>query len=124
LRDPALKVVYRLEKGGWVDAEGRSAVLPSDDDRRLAHTLVEREGRTVGAIIHDRALCEDPELVGSVAAAAGLAIENERLQAQLRARVAELRTSRARIVEAGTASAAGSSATCTTAPSSGSWPSR
>jgi signal transduction histidine kinase len=32
-----------------------------------------------------------------------LTIENERLQAQLRARVQELRTSRARIVEAGTA---------------------
>ena len=47
-------------------------------------------------------LCEDPELLGSVAAAAGLAMENERLQAQLRARVEELRTSRARIVEAGT----------------------
>ena len=47
-------------------------------------------------------LFEDPELLRSVAAAAGLAMENERLQAQLRARVEELRTSRARIVEAGT----------------------
>ena len=64
---------------------------------------MEREGRAVGAIVHDRALCDDPELVGSVAAAAGLSIENERLQAQLRARVEELRASRARIVEAGTA---------------------
>ena len=60
----------------------------------------------------------------SVAAAAGLAMENERLEAELRARVEELRTSRARIVEAGTTSAAGSSATCTTAPSSGSSRSR
>ena len=68
-----------------------------------AVTRVEREGRAVGAIVHDRALCDDPDLVGSVAAAAGLSIENERLQAQLRARVEELRASRARIVEAGTA---------------------
>ncbi len=52
--------------------------------------------------MHDLTLCEEPELLGSVAAAAGLAMENERLQAQLRARVEELRTSRARIVEAGT----------------------
>jgi len=37
-----------------------------------------------------------------VAAATGLAMENERLQAQLRARVEELSASRARIVEAGT----------------------
>jgi signal transduction histidine kinase len=54
----------------------------------------------VGAIVHDRALSDDPELVSSVAAAAGLSIENERLQAQLRARVEELRASRARIVRA------------------------
>ena len=57
----------------------------------------------MGAIVHDRSLCEDDELVRSVAVAAGLSIENERLQAQLRARVEELRRSRARIVEAGTA---------------------
>jgi signal transduction histidine kinase len=46
-------------------------------------------------------LTQEPELLRSVAAAAGLAVENERLQAQLRARVEELRASRDRIVEAG-----------------------
>jgi signal transduction histidine kinase len=61
---------------------------------------VELEGRPVGAIVYDIALCDEPSLVRSVAAAAGLAVQNERLQAQLRARVAQLRTSRARIVEA------------------------
>jgi signal transduction histidine kinase len=104
LGDRSLQVVYWLEdKRRWVDAEGREASLPADDDPARAYTRVEREGRAVGAIVHDRALCDDPELVGSVAAAAGLVIENERLQAQLRARVEDLRTSRARIVEAGTA---------------------
>jgi signal transduction histidine kinase len=104
LGDRSLQVVYWLEdKRRWVDAEGREASLPADDDPARAYTRVEREGRAVGAIVHDRALCDDPELVGSVAAAAGLSIENERLQAQLRARVEDLRTSRARIVEAGTA---------------------
>jgi signal transduction histidine kinase len=48
------------------------------------------------------ALCDEPDLVRSVAAAAGLAVQNERLQAQLRAQVEQLRASRARIVEAGT----------------------
>ena len=104
LGDRSLQVVYWLEdKRKWVDAAGRSATLPDEDDPARAATLVEREGRAVGAIVHDRSLCEDAELVGSVAAAAGLSIENERLQAQLRARVEELRASRARIVEAGTA---------------------
>jgi signal transduction histidine kinase len=104
LGDRSLQVVYWLEdKRKWVDAAGKPTALPDEDDVARAVTRVEREGRAVGAIIHDRALCDDPELVGSVAAAAGLSIENERLQAQLRARVEELRASRARIVEAGTA---------------------
>jgi signal transduction histidine kinase len=104
LGDRSLQVVYWLEdKRRWVDAAGRPTSLPGDDDPARAVTRVEREGRAVGAIVHDRALCEDPELVRSVAAATGLSIENERLQAQLRARVEELRASRARIVEAGTA---------------------
>ncbi len=104
LGDRSLQVVYWLEdKRKWVDAAGRLTALPDEDDPARAVTRVEREGRAVGAIVHDRSLCDDPELVGSVAAAAGLSIENERLQAQLRARVEELRASRARIVEAGTA---------------------
>jgi signal transduction histidine kinase len=104
LGDRSLQVVYWLEdKRRWVDAAGKPTALPGEDDAARAVTRVEREGRAVGAIVHDRALCDDPELVGSVAAAAGLSIENERLQAQLRARVEELRASRARIVEAGTA---------------------
>jgi signal transduction histidine kinase len=104
LGDRSLQVVYWLEdKRRWVDAAGKPTTLPDDDDPARAVTRVEREGRAVGAIVHDRSLCEDAELVSSVAAATGLSIENERLQAQLRARVEELRASRARIVEAGTA---------------------
>jgi signal transduction histidine kinase len=104
LGDRSLQVVYWLEEPRrWVDAAGHPATLPADDDPARAWTAVEREGRRVGAIVHDRSLCEDDELIRSVAVAAGLSIENERLQAQLRARVEELRRSRARIVEAGTA---------------------
>jgi signal transduction histidine kinase len=104
LGDRSLQVVNWLEdKRRWVDAAGRPTSLPDEEDQARAVTRVEREGRAVGAIVHDRSLCEDEELVRSVAVAAGLSIENERLQAQLRARVEELRRSRARIVEAGTA---------------------
>jgi len=49
----------------------------------------------------DPALRENPELVDSVCAAAGLALENEALQAELRARLAELQQSRARMAAAG-----------------------
>ena len=103
LGDRSLQLVFWLDdKSRWVDSEGHTVELPADGDPARAWTPVELEGRRVGAIVHDVTLSDDPELLGSVAAAAGLAMENERLQAQLRARVEELRASRARIVEAGT----------------------
>ena len=66
-----------------------------------AWTAVERDGRRVAAIVHDAELATGPELVNAAAAGAALAIDNERLKADLRARVEELRVSRVRIVEAG-----------------------
>jgi signal transduction histidine kinase len=51
-------------------------------------------------LLHDAALEHNEELVQSVCAAAGLALENERLHAQLRARLVELQASRARLVHA------------------------
>jgi signal transduction histidine kinase len=103
LGDRSLQLVFWLEdKEKWVDAEGHKVELPGPGHAARAWTAVELEGRRVGAIVHEVTLRENPEALRSVAAAAGLAMENERLQAQLRARVEELRTSRARIVEAGT----------------------
>jgi hypothetical protein len=83
----------------YVDLDGRPAELPRHEPYRAA-TLVEREGRRVAAIVHDEALGDDPELLRAVSAAAALALDNERLQAELRARLEELEASRARIVEA------------------------
>ncbi len=53
--------------------------------------------------VTSRGLLADEQLVDDVAAAARLALENERLQADVRARLEELRASRARVVEAGDA---------------------
>jgi signal transduction histidine kinase len=66
-------------------------------------TPVEHEGQRVGAIVHDPTLAETPGTLSSVAAAAGLAVQNERLEAALAARLEDLSRSRARIVEAGLA---------------------
>jgi signal transduction histidine kinase len=63
-------------------------------------TLIDRDGEHVAILIHDPALEEEPELLDAVRAAAGIALENGRLHAELRARLEELRGSRARIVEA------------------------
>src|SRR5215218_5114042 len=99
LRDPSLTVAYWLADGDrFVDADGRAVSLPDGAERAV--TEVRREGRRIAALVHDPALNDEPELVASAGAAAGLALENERLQAELRARLEELRASRARIVEA------------------------
>jgi signal transduction histidine kinase len=51
-------------------------------------------------LLHDPALRDDPALLDGVAAAAAFTLENARLQAELRARLDELRSSRSRILEA------------------------
>jgi signal transduction histidine kinase len=100
LHDPSLAVCYWLpEQRRFVDLDGRPVELPAAESERVA-TIVEREGARVAALVHDASLCEDAELVDAVGAAAALALENERLHAELRARLDELRASRARIVEA------------------------
>src|SRR5438874_8300247 len=75
--------------------------LPEGDaggDGRVA-TFVESDGERLAALIHDPAL--DEGLVRAAGAAAGMAIANERLRAQVRAQLEEVRASRQRIVEAG-----------------------
>jgi signal transduction histidine kinase len=100
LHDPDLAVAYwRTDARGFVDAAGQTVELPRDGTQRTA-SVIERGGEPVAALIHDASLVQDPELVEAVAAAAGLALENERLQAALLARLEDLRASRARIVEA------------------------
>jgi signal transduction histidine kinase len=100
LHDPGLALAYWLpEQRRYVDLEGRRVQLTENGGSRVA-TIVEREGRRVAALVHDVSLRDDPELVEAVCAAAGLALENERLQAELRAHLDKLRASRVRIVEA------------------------
>jgi signal transduction histidine kinase len=63
-------------------------------------TSLERDGEPLAAILHDPALSEDPGLVPAVAAAVRLAVDNERLTAEVRSQLDEVRASRSRIVEA------------------------
>jgi signal transduction histidine kinase len=102
LGDPSLRIAFWLpERGAYVDAEGRPLALPAPGDPDRVAVEVEREGRRVGALVQSRRLAEDdPELVRAVASAAALALDAERLEAELRARVEELRESRQRVVDA------------------------
>jgi signal transduction histidine kinase len=100
LRDPSLTLAYWLPAfQTYVDVNGRPVRLP-DDDTRTA-TLIDRDGEHVAALVHDRALDDEDQLLEAVGAAAGMSLENARLQAELRARVDELRGSRARVIDAG-----------------------
>jgi signal transduction histidine kinase len=98
--DPSLSMAYWFPaESRYVDSDGRPVELPGPGEGRRS-TVVERGGQPVAVLIHDPALEHNAELVDSVCAAAGLTLENERLQAELRARLAELQASRARLVEA------------------------
>jgi signal transduction histidine kinase len=100
LRDPSLTLAYWLpDFRTFVDLDGRPLEVPVKDGR--ATTLIERDGGQVAALVHDPALLDEPELLDSVTAAAGLALENARLHAELKARLEELRGSRARVLAAG-----------------------
>jgi signal transduction histidine kinase len=100
LRDPSLALAYWLpDFETYVDVDGRPVDLAASDER--SSTLIDREGEPVAALIHDRTLDDEPELLDAVGAAAGMSLDNARLHADLRARVDELRGSRARVIEAG-----------------------
>ena len=100
LGDPTLELAYWFPTSArYVDADGKPVALPEPDDARQA-TVVKRRGQPIAALIHDPVLQHNAELVDSVCAAAGLTLENERLHAELRARLTELQASRTRLVEA------------------------
>jgi signal transduction histidine kinase len=101
LRDPTLTLVYWLpEFAAYVDSGGQPVELQDDSNARLT-AIVEQDGERVAAISYDASLAEEPRLLDAVIAAAGFALKNERLSAELRARVSELGASRARILETG-----------------------
>jgi signal transduction histidine kinase len=99
LHDPTLKVAYWLpEYDAYADAEGQPVQVDPGPGR--ATTPIDRDGQRIAVLEHDDALLLDPGLLEAVTAAAGFALENARLQAELRAQLDELRGSRARILAA------------------------
>ena len=97
LGDPGLRLAYPLPDGRHVDADG----VPVRSGP--ASTALVRDGAEVALIHHRPGLLDDPDLAGEVAATARLALDNERLHAELLAQLAALRASRARIVATGDA---------------------
>ena len=103
LGDPALVIAYPVAgTHAFVDSEDQPVTLPvADRDRSVA--MVERDGEVVAALIYDRSLDDDPQLVEAVGGAAAIALENQQLHVEAENRLAEVRASRERIIAAGDA---------------------
>ncbi|MEO5678899.1 MAG: histidine kinase [Acidimicrobiales bacterium] len=101
LADPTLEIVYpRFGRGGWVNELGEQTVTPAPTAGR-PFTPIDRGGKPVAGLLHDPALLRHPQRLRAAIDAASLAIDNERLKAELRAEIFDVQASRARIVAAG-----------------------
>jgi signal transduction histidine kinase len=101
LGDPTLELAFWLpEQRTYADSAGNPFVPPADDSKRVL-TPIEHRGQSLAVIAHDPSLREEPKLVQAAGAAAHLALENARLQAETRAQLVQVQESRARIVAAG-----------------------
>jgi signal transduction histidine kinase len=99
LRDPSLTLAFWLPRfERYVNIAGEPIAVPDRDGRGTV--LIDRDGAHVAAILHDRALDDERDLLDAVTAAAGIALENARLHAELQARLEELRGSRTRVIDA------------------------
>lgn len=99
LGDPSLELLTSDDGTVLVDSSGAIVGPEPLDDTRMS-TEIRSGARLVGALRHDAALRYDPERLHAVAAAAGLALEVERLNRQVVAQLDEVNASRARIVQA------------------------
>jgi PAS domain S-box-containing protein len=98
--DPSLQIAYWTEQPGrWIDESGIPVTLPREDPAR-AVTEVAAHGEIIAALIHDAALVPEPAMREVAGGFALMALENQRLDAELHASLRELRRSRARILSA------------------------
>jgi signal transduction histidine kinase len=100
LGDPSLKLALWLpDRGSFLDEAGEPVDTTTIPVGR-ALTQIGPPGEPLAVLIHDERLLGQRPLLEAAGSAARLALENTRLQAELRAQLAELRSSRARIVDA------------------------
>ena len=101
LGDPDLRLGLWAEPlGRYVDPAGRPFRLPDADGSGVVVSYVSGERGPLAALVHDPALDQEPGLIEAAGAAARLALENERLKAEVKAQLAAVSESRARIVTA------------------------
>ena len=82
---------------GWLDADGTNSKPRFDPERCSMTEILAADGHVV-AVVHDKALADSPTFVAIARSSVLKALENERLGAELRDSLRELRESRARIM--------------------------
>lgn len=99
LGDPSVEILWPSGDGTWLTETGTSVERPEPGPGRTV-TLVMSGDVTLAAITHDPALREHPELLDAVVTILRLALQNERLEAEVREQLRTVTESRARIVAA------------------------
>jgi len=101
LGDSTLQLAFRQPDGaGYLDTSGQAVEVVRPDPGRA---VVPVAGSDEAVLVYDEGLQVEPQLVKLTAAAASMALEHARLQAEVQAQLEQVRASRARIVEAGDA---------------------
>ena len=98
LEQPSLRLAFWLpERSEYVDTAGvalpQSLELPG-----RSVTAIQRAGQPYAVVVHESALPEERDVVEIAGSSSVLALENMRLEADLRASIDDLRASRTRIV--------------------------
>lgn len=96
LRDGGLRLLYPLDDGRLTDGAGR----PAQPAEGQATTTLAQGDRVVAVLAHRPGLLDEPGVAAEIVAAAGIALDNERLRAESGAQLADLRASRSRVVAA------------------------
>jgi signal transduction histidine kinase len=106
LGDSTLQLAFRQPGApGYTDTEGRAVDPARPEPGRIVTPLPVSPGAAAAdaVLVHDGGLEHEPQLIRLTAAAASMALEHSRLQAEVQAQLEQVRASRARIVEAGDA---------------------
>lgn len=100
LGDPSLEVWFWVpERGAFVDVQGAPIADQTPAPGRGVE-VVELDGRRIGAIVYDADLIGEPELVRTAGQVVAIALDRERLTAELRSSRRALQLSRERLVDA------------------------
>jgi signal transduction histidine kinase len=100
LDDPSAEVIFRLpETGAYADRTGR--VLPELVADGRVRSIIGRDQRELGLLLHKASPLRVPEVLRAVLEAAAVPVELACLRVELRLQLAEVESSRARIAQAG-----------------------